>query len=54
MESKTLVKVGQEGWRHHDKELELYFEGNLEQLNNFKLGEYRESIYPLEKKTLSI
>lgn len=29
---------GHEGWRYHDKELELYLGVNLDELNNFNLG----------------
>lgn len=54
MEFKTLAKcwthlVGDKGSRHYDQELELYFEGNLDQLNNFRLAGHPDLICPLEQ-----
>lgn len=39
-----------EGWKHYDKECRLYFEGNRDELSNFKLGEDSDQNCPLINK----
>lgn len=43
-------KPSHEGCKHHDKEPGLYFEGNKDEVNNFKLEETRDQNYHLEQK----